>query len=87
MSDKQQNPPFDSAQDRREFLRTAGRYAALGTMAAGGALIASRGEIDRDGQVCINKSVCCNCGAYRGCRLPAALSAKEAGMEPGEQTG
>lgn len=68
----------NTPQSRREFFRSVGRYAVLGIMTTAGALLAKRGGIDRTSQRCTNKGVCCNCGAYKGCRLPAALSAKQA---------
>jgi len=62
---------------RREFFRSLGRYITLGAIGAGGGVVASRRGIDPGSHRCINKSVCCSCGVYDGCRLPAALSAKE----------
>ncbi len=68
-------------QNRREFFRSVGRYAVLGIMTTAGVLLAKRGGIDRTTQRCTNKGVCCNCGSYKRCRLPAALSAKQAMTE------
>lgn len=64
-------------QNRREFFRGLGRNAVLAVLGAGGGLLAKRG-LNASEHRCVNKSVCCNCGAYAGCRLPAALSAKQA---------
>lgn len=66
--------------NRREFFRSLCRYLTLGLLGAGGGALAARRTVDRKGQRCINKSVCCKCGAFAGCRLPAALSAKQSGV-------
>ncbi len=63
---------------RREFFRSVGRYLTLGLIGAGGGTLAGR-ALDKDSQRCVNRSVCCNCAALKGCRLPAALSAKQSG--------
>jgi hypothetical protein len=68
---------FFERMSRREFFRSLGRYGVLGALAAGGAVAGRRG-INRSRQKCVNKSVCCNCKAFDDCRLPAALSAKDA---------
>ncbi len=64
--------------DRREFFRRLLRIATFGAIAGGGAVLAGRRQTRLSRQQCTNKGVCCSCGAYRDCRLPAALSAKHA---------
>ena len=66
--------------DRREFLRTIGRWGAFGALLTGGVLVARRGGTLR-GQTCRNKSVCRGCPSYDGCRLPAAATRKQASLE------
>ncbi len=65
-------------QNRREFFRALGRYAALGALTAVGVVIGRRKGSSQDGERCINKSVCSRCGVFTGCKLPAAKSAKKA---------
>ena len=71
--------------NRREFLKDCGRYAVLGALALGSLAAFRRSRrIERSGQTCINRSVCCECSAFPRCALPAALSAKQAGVGPAE---
>ena len=67
----------EKAASRREFFRGLGRYLTLGLIGVGGGAVVRRRGIDRSEHRCTNKSVCCSCGVFSGCRLPAALSAKE----------
>jgi hypothetical protein len=60
---------------RRQFLRSMGRYLALGLILAVGALLAGRRR-GRGRNVCINRGLCGSCGALEGCRLPRARSAR-----------
>jgi hypothetical protein len=61
--------------DRRGFLR----WCALGALATGlGTLVWRRAPPARPGETCVNQGLCRGCGAYAGCRLPQALSMKEA---------
>lgn len=66
-----------SSENRRDFFRSIGRYLTLGLIGVGGGAVAARKGTAREGQSCRNKSVCCNCGVFDSCRLPAALSAKQ----------
>jgi len=68
------------AGNRREFFRSMGRYLTLGLIGAGGGAVAYRKGVDRNEHRCTNRSVCCSCGSFRDCRLPAALSAKQNGL-------
>ena len=63
---------------RREFFPAAARCGALAVLAAITAMAAGTKRSGRAHRKCINKSICRGCGAYHGCRLPAALSAKNA---------
>ena len=63
---------------RREFLPAAARYGALAALAAVAALAAGIKRSRPAAQKCINKGICRGCGAFDGCGLPAALSAKSA---------
>ena len=61
---------------RREFFRSAGRYALLAALAAIAAV--TRRKQLPGGQRCVNQGICRNCGAFAGCELPQALSARRA---------
>lgn len=63
---------------RREFFPAAARCGALAVLAAIAAMATGTKRSGRAGRKCINKNICRGCGAYHGCRLPAALSAKNA---------
>lgn len=63
---------------RREFFPAVARYGALAALAAIAALTAGTKRSQPASQKCINKSICRGCGAFDGCGLPAALSAKSA---------
>jgi hypothetical protein len=75
------NRDVTDPQSRREFFRSAGRHLLLGAMGIGGFVVTRREGAKPVRQVCHNKSVCCNCGAFEQCRLPAALSAKQSDGE------
>jgi hypothetical protein len=63
---------------RRKFFPAAARYGALAALAAITAMASGTNRSGPDVQKCINKNICRGCGAYHGCRLPTALSAKNA---------
>ena len=63
---------------RREFLPAVARYGALAVLAAIAALATGTKRTRPAARKCINKSICRGCGAFDGCGLPAALSAKSA---------
>ncbi|MHB9025583.1 MAG: hypothetical protein ACYC7E_15670 [Armatimonadota bacterium] len=59
---------------RREFLRSLGRYLALGVLVGGTGALALR----RDPEKCVNRGICSGCSSFTDCGLPQALSAKQA---------
>lgn len=64
-------------QNRRELFAGALRYAALGLLTVGGAvLFAKRRRLLREG-VCINDRFCAGCAILQQCALPEAASAKK----------
>jgi hypothetical protein len=63
--------------NRREFLRNGLRHALLAGVGAVSALLIRRGGGKLSSQACINQGICRGCGAFAGCGLPQALSAKE----------
>ncbi len=73
---KQTDHPSGST--RRDFLRTGIRYAVLTSVAVVSALLFKRSGGKLTGQTCVNQGICSGCGAFSGCGLPAALSAKAA---------
>ena len=76
------NAQDDIRENRREFLRRAGRVAAWTALAVTAALALWRRR-PAMGQECIHRSLCRGCTAFDGCGLPAALSAKLAGEGKG----
>ena len=68
---------------RRECFRGALRAAAATALAAGAAALTIRGRARhaatrKAGEVCVNSGICRDCGAFDGCGLPQALSARQA---------
>jgi hypothetical protein len=62
---------------RRELFAGALRYAAMGLLTTGGAvLVAKRRRLLREG-ICINNRLCDGCAILQQCTLPVALSAKK----------
>jgi len=64
--------------NRREFMRDGVRYSLLAGLAAVSILLFKRSGGKLTGQTCRNQGICSGCGAFAGCGLPAALSAKAA---------
>jgi hypothetical protein len=64
---------------RRDFLRSAARLAAfVGLGALAFRLLRRRpGNRPAGAEICVNTGYCRTCGAFAGCGLPAALSAKQ----------
>jgi len=63
-------------QNRRHLFIGAARYAALGLLCAGAALLAAKRYWLRSRGVCINDGLCRGCKVLKTCRLPLALAAK-----------
>ena len=63
---------------RREFLRSLGRLGILAAMGGAGAKLL-KGRIVRSSEICVNQGICRGCGAFDGCGLPQALSARQRG--------
>jgi hypothetical protein len=68
---------FEQNQNRREFLRSCARNFSLIAMGLGGGTLLARKQIKRSRHECINEGLCDGCGAFSGCILPQAMSAKE----------
>ncbi|MCE5328679.1 MAG: hypothetical protein LLG01_19950 [Planctomycetaceae bacterium] len=62
-----------------------GMFGALARIGAAAALAAAGAAVsvfrDTDGQSCVNRGLCRGCGVFSNCGLPAALSAKQAGVK------
>ena len=58
--------------DRREFLRNALRYLALGLLGAGGIALTTRRR-----ENCSRAFICRGCPELNACGLPPALSLKQ----------
>ncbi len=69
------NEPLNTTPDRREFIRSAARYLALGGLVFTGGLLAWRRKSSAR-QECINLEICKGCPAFNGCGLPPALAHK-----------
>jgi hypothetical protein len=61
----------DETTDRREFVRAAGRWAALGLLGGGVAVL-----LARNGGECLRPESCRGCGEFVGCELPRAIAAR-----------
>jgi hypothetical protein len=67
---------IEKAQSRRNFFKSALRYAALGGLGAiAGGTIAKNRRLAKQG-ICINRELCRKCTIFSECTLPAALYAK-----------
>jgi hypothetical protein len=71
--------------NRREFVRDGVRYSVLAGIAVVSALLLKRSGGTLTGQTCVNQGICSGCGAFAGCGLPAALSAKEYQLHSGRR--
>lgn len=68
---------LEAKQDRREFLLTIGRYAAMAAVGTASAFLLIRKARDNEAQACSRKGVCDGCNSFNCCSLPQALSAKQ----------
>ena len=73
--------PNSDAQSRREFFRGVGRNLALGAVAVLAAVLTTRPPKAAGRQKCVNRGICRGCSSFDGCGLPAALSARQAGVK------
>ncbi|MDP8245183.1 MAG: hypothetical protein P9L94_13950 [Candidatus Hinthialibacter antarcticus] len=65
---------FETMKRRREFLRSTGRYAALGFLGLiGGGALLRKPSANSD---CEPFPLCQGCGAFDDCSLPQALKEK-----------
>ena len=62
--------------DRREFIKKAGRIAALSTI---GAISGYAIFKNTQGETCLNRFVCSKCKSLDKCNLPEAKAYKENG--------
>ncbi len=67
---------IDKLLDRREFLRSCARNITFTGLALFGGAMLLRKHDDKSRHVCINEFICSGCGAFSGCILPQAMSAK-----------
>jgi len=61
---------------RREFIRNALRFAALGALGFGGVKLASKSGT-RHSEVCTYDGICSGCPTASACGLPRGLSYKQ----------
>jgi len=66
------------AASRREFLREGTRYALLAGLTALLAVLATRRATGLPVQTCISQGICRGCNAVSDCKLPQALSFRQA---------
>ncbi len=61
--------------ERREFIKTLGRWSLLGLLVAGG--IDRISPHKKNSDVCISDGICSKCGSLQSCDHPSALSMKQ----------
>lgn len=66
------------SEDRRDFLRGFGRVALLGGLIIGAGSLIRREETDRRIETCAGDGICRNCRDLTDCRLPQAISYRQA---------
>jgi len=62
--------------DRREFLRTCGRWTAVFVLAGGVIELARRRRIQPLSEACLAPRPCAGCAVLAGCEFPAAIAAR-----------
>ena len=65
---------------RREFIRAAARYLALGAVTVVATVLARRRAAAPAGPGCVNDDLCRGCTAWATCSLPPADAARRAGV-------
>ena len=63
---------------RRGFFTSLVRSAAAGGLVLAGVFLTARRQSPLNEASCINRGICRGCGAFDGCGLPQALSARRA---------
>ena len=71
------NQPDSQRANRREMLRSAARYLALGGISVVSAGMIWRSRIAADGAQCRRQSGCRECKLLGRCDLPQAIKAKD----------
>jgi len=61
--------------ERREFIKTLGRWTLLGILVVGGFERISLRKKNSD--VCVSDGICSRCGTLKSCDHPSALSLKQ----------
>lgn len=64
----------DNPNTRRDFLTHLARIAAAGGLAFAGGWLMTK----RTGETCVSDGICRDCGTLRTCKLPQALSLRQA---------
>lgn len=78
-----------SSMNRRELLRTWARYSALAVIAGGGGYLALRRPEENQPPApwCEQAAGCRSCRSLAGCKLPAAVEARDAQEAAGGDRG
>lgn len=63
-------------EDRREFLKSMGRWAALGGLTLGIGMLVKKSD-DRPIETCVSDGICRKCADLKNCGLPQAISFKQ----------
>lgn len=61
--------------ERREFIKTLGRWTVLGALVIGGFERISLRKKNND--ICVADGICSRCGSLQSCDHPSALSLKK----------
>ena len=62
-------------EDRREFLRTCGRWTVLALLGGAALALARQGKLQPLNAACLGALPCGGCPAFARCDLPAARAA------------
>ncbi len=63
---------------RRDFLMKAGRWALAALLGGGIGGLIKAGRLNHDAETCTNQGICRHCNLADMCRLPQALSYRQA---------
>jgi hypothetical protein len=64
----------DTPNSRRTFLTHLARIVAAGALALGGGWLMTK----KTGETCVSNGICRDCGTLSACKLPQALSTRQA---------